>query len=121
MKNIIKLAFVICIIVTIIYYSSQRRDNLRTNGIWGKGRIIGTKIVKGTYFVYLFNGKIYNRTCPFTDIEIKLLLNRTLPVLYIKDDENINSLFIRKGDFEKYEIPYPDSLKWMCDSLNICE
>lgn len=121
MKNKISWIIVISIFAIVYSHSYQRRISLSENGLWGHGVIKGWKSIKGTNIVYVFNNKEYVSPTILSGNEIFLLKEKHIPVLYLEKDEETNSLLITKKDFVRYEKSYPDSLKWICDSLNICE
>lgn len=45
------------------------------------------------------------------------LMNRTLPVVYEKDNPNNSWLLIKPTDFEYFNLPFPDSLKWIKEDV----
>lgn len=97
------------------------RKNLSENGAWGVGEIIGYKYIRGLYIRYKFKGNEKVSSTSLVVDEIRLLKNKKFPVLYLKDDENSETILILKKDFKLYEKKYPDSLRWVCDSLHICQ
>ena len=122
MKNLIFLIILIGIIVLLLNHSKERKNDLETKGIWGVGVIKGTRLIRNIRIVYIFNNKEYiTSSTILNDSDISSLENKQLPVLYLKEDKDSNELLFLKKDFADFKKPYPDSLKWICDSLNICE
>jgi hypothetical protein len=122
MKNLIFLFVIISIVALIVKCSNNYRNGLEAKGIWGKAIIIGTRPIRNLRIVYIFNNKEYvTGGTPLKNSEILLLKNKQLPVLYLKEDEDSNELLFLKKDFADFKKPYPDSLKWICDSLYICK
>ena len=122
MKNLIFLFVIIVIIVLLLNHSRERKNDLETKGIWGIGVIKGTRLIKNIRIVYIFNNKEYvTSSTTLTDSDISSLESKPLPVLYLKEDEDSNELLFLKEDFANLKKPYPDSLKWICGSLHICQ
>ena len=122
MKNLFFLIILIGIIVLLLNHSKERKNDLETKGIWGVGVIKGTRLIRNIRIVYIFNNKEYiTSSTILNDSDISSLENKQLPVLYLKEDKDSNELLFLKKDFADFKKPYPDSLKWICDSLNICE
>jgi hypothetical protein len=42
-----------------------------------------------------------------------LFVNKNFPVIFSKNKTNVNEILIFPKDFEKYKLPYPDSLIWV--------
>jgi hypothetical protein len=122
MKNLIFLFVLIGIIVLLLNHSKESKNNLMTKGVWGVGVIKGTRLIRNIRLVYIFNDKEYvTGSTILSDSDILALKNKPLPILYLKEDEDSNELLFLKKDFADFKKPYPDSLKWICDSLYICK
>jgi len=91
-----------------------------------EGTVEGTKIGKFNYFIsYSFNyqSKSYFKlkssfTASFDGVN-NFLVGKKFPLILSKKNIDNNELLIFKEDFERYGLVYPDSLKWVCDSLKL--
>jgi hypothetical protein len=118
-KNTIVITVFILVVLYSWYSASLHREKLKKEGIIGSGKILGDKFIKGSRIKYYFHEKEYLETTHFGSSKIGKIVNRTFPVIYLKDDEKVNHILIFKKDFEDYNLKYPDSLKWVCDSLKL--
>ena len=100
---------------------------LKSKMLFSKGIVKKTKIGKSNYFIiYDFNylTKSYSEhksifgIVSFSDAN-KFLVGKSFPLIISEEDPENNDLLIFKEDFEKYNLVYPDSLKWVCDSLKL--
>ncbi len=48
----------------------------------------------------------------YSDVE-KFIVGKTFPVVYNPNSPHSNHLLIRKKDFEQFNVPFPDSMKWV--------
>lgn len=71
-------------------------------------------------YTYTLNGIMYTNTLNVATSVIKdSLIGKTLPVIYDTTAKNVKNstfaacLLITPDDFKKYNIPFPDSLKWV--------
>jgi hypothetical protein len=99
--------------------SIKNRNNLKIKGVISNAIIIGDKFIKGSMLKYSFNNVEYLDRTGLGSSKIKKLVGKQFPIIYLKEDESVNDILIFKSDFDTYNMPYPDSLKWVCDSLKI--
>ena len=130
-KKVINVVGGSILILAFIYsfYNSHRHvDDLRKERIITNAIVTGTKTGKSNRFItYRFNYKkgTFDESkgaSPFSFSEInRFLVGKPFPLIVSKTDMAVNDLLITKSDFEKYNLAYPDSLKWLCDSLKLSE
>ncbi|WP_341228276.1 hypothetical protein [uncultured Arcticibacterium sp.] len=53
--------------------------------------------------------------------EKKEFIGKKFPVICSKKEHEASYILILKRDFEEFGLVRPDSLNWICDSLNICD
>ncbi len=111
--------FIIGFLIYLYFNAKQDQVLLRSKGKIGVALITGYKYIKGLNIIYTFHKKEYVTSTGIGSSKAKKLINRKFPILYIEGKEEINKILIFKQDFELYEFQYPDSLKWLCDSLKL--
>lgn len=97
------------------YERTIQKDTQITNG-----KILSTSVSYrgGVYVEYSFednNGKSWETEQPM-NIEMwkrNSFVNKRFPVVFSKMKPEINEILIFPKDFEKYNIPFPDSLQWV--------
>jgi hypothetical protein len=109
----------------IIAYGYYQQKTLESRKKITTGIITGTKIIKGVYITYDFSVGInsYSFTTVSNKISTedirKFLQCKTFPVIYDSLNISQSELLIFKEDFKNYGFTYPDSLKWVSDSLRL--
>lgn len=93
---------------------------LRNYGVYTTGHIIGNGyFYKGTFrfkYDYYVNGKKYEEECTprkFDDNIARDFEGKSFPVLYYPKRPGLSDMSITAYDFEEYDRPFPDSLKWI--------
>lgn len=114
-----------CISTAIRFYllkSNLENNRKLTTGQVYKFRPVGSKYPGGTAnFRYLVDDSIYDGSTSFKSINKKLgykLVDSLFYVLYDSNRPTNAVILIDKGDFEYYDISYPDSLKWLDEIFN---
>ena len=126
LTNVIVLAiFAIMIVYSCIRFN-RNEVYLKEAGIMIIGKITGDKLTKNNFFItysFKYNQKNHNDLKTASNIQIgdvpKFLINKSFPLILSKEDPENNALLIFREDFERYNLVYPDSLKWVCDSLKL--
>lgn len=76
---------------------------------------------KATYEYYVGHVK-YSRGSRRSELTVKLcnehFLGKTFPVVYHPDDIPLSALLIFPDDFKRFDYAFPDSLKWVLDSVD---
>jgi hypothetical protein len=127
-KHITRIILVIFAVIIICSYIKFKKDqnNLKSSGMMTIAKVTGDKLTKNTYLIkYSFwhKNRIYNDMKSDNQLDLddvdRLLVNKTFPLILFPSDPNNNDLLLFKEDFERYNLAYPDSLKWICDSLKL--
>ncbi|PLK43911.1 hypothetical protein [Emticicia sp. TH156] len=89
------------------------------------GTITGSKLIKGLYISYTYkigsetySGLTTAKGISSDDIN-KYLVGRKFPLIYDSLDFNKSDILFLANEFKALKIDYPDSLKWVCDSLKL--
>lgn len=118
-KNQMGCLFIIGFLIYLYFNAKQNQALLRNKGKTGEALITGYKYIKGLNIIYTFHEKEYLTSTGIGSFEAKKLINRKFPIVYLEGKDEINKILIFKQDFDLYEFQYPDSLKWLCDSLKL--
>lgn len=121
MKNYIKVILFIALLVAL-YFSIHSNENstvsrLKKNGKWTKSEVVEFSVRNGARWMHFIffteNGqqiKIYEQ-CRMNNCNV--FLNKKFTVLYNPDNPYEVALFYHRSVFDAYNIPFPDSLKWV--------
>ncbi len=99
--------------------SNEEEKKLKANPCFSIAKIINAyyNIGKGSdgihvdYEFYHENKKITGHEIYYgTGPKKKYFLNKSFPVIYLKEDPTINQIMIVWQEYEKYNLPQPDSL-----------
>ena len=117
---------VILLFVFIVIYTTVRRYNLKTEYLIGQGVIVkaagkGGKSAGGfnVDFYLSLDGKRYkgSNLYGFDQINAPMInrffIGKQFPVAYYKNNPHNNQVLILETDFQKFNLPYPDSLNWV--------
>lgn len=95
---------------------------LETNGLIANGKIIDYKLgYRGTIaFIYSFevNGKRILSKTSFPELipnQPTDFIDKSFPVIYLSDNVSYCELLISRYSFDKFNIPFPDTLKWVTE------
>ena len=119
--NIVGCAFLIIMIgigyIQVINLEKRKKITI--------GTVTGTKLIKGLYITYSYEVDSNTYTGLTTakgisnDKIYKYLAGKKFPLIYDSlDFYNSNILFL-ENQFKSQNLDYPDSLKWVCDSLRL--
>lgn len=98
-KNTVVAIIILGILILIskcIYRSNK--NALKENGIIGIAIITGDKFIKGSNIKYTLNTEEYLETTELGASEIRTLLNKKIPIIYLKDEPKVNDLLLYKKD-----------------------
>lgn len=120
-SNIFLIIFFIVVII-IIFNSNYRINLISESPSITTGIIYNEKYGNGgwlyLYYSFEVNGKINygKKTTPYGNKE-GFFNRKQFPVIYKEDQINLNDLLIEPKDFKKYDLDFPDSLKWILPHL----
>jgi hypothetical protein len=101
----------------IIISNINSKQRLKEKGIWTSAEIIKTEVNRGhLYFHYQFlsqDGQTITDEESFPLINSKIYQGKFFPVLYNSENPKEFELFILRATFDNFDLPYPDSLKWL--------
>jgi len=118
MGKIFKEIFRVTVFMLILYlfvelYRDYKKNQIQNCHKFTIGYVIlvekNTKN-RGTSFEYFVESKRYARTGKIYPFELPI---GKIPVLYPCSDPDFGQLMLTPEDFEEYDLPYPDSLKWI--------
>lgn len=123
-------SFVIIIIISIFIYISGKEsgDNYRSNILKNPSLTSGTvtgvdlKGRLGNFIEYHFSygGNLYssdgNAHKEYASLR-NFIINKKFPVVFDSVNPNYNMILILPEDFKNYNIPFPDSLKWVLNYI----
>ena len=120
-----QMAIVACglLLIGMYVYGSIRSNDLFLNHSTAKGKIIecyfkrrsaGNISLKYTFEV---NGEIHESFAYATNLSkntcTEKFVGKTFTVLYEKEDVDNNAMLLSPETFQYFQIPFPDSLKWV--------
>ena len=119
-ENIIRGLVVVAfgVLFWILNFMHNKRDkHLKQHLGMSTGYIYGITTSKGDVtFSYTFNigYKEYQGGTIIGDLaDHHSIMHRFFPVVYDSTDIDINDILVRPSDFERFGIPFPDSLEWV--------
>lgn len=117
--------FLILLLVPIaIWYSIfMHEKSIKKNQCFSVARIVKlTKGFKGNYsYTYEFldrNKAIINNKSYLNLKYNPVFVNKFFLVVYNCDKPMIHDVLIREKDYQKYNLIFPDSLRWVCNYIN---
>ena len=116
---ILKIIGIFAFFMLLRWMSIKQHNELKIKGVISNATIIGDSFMKGSHIKYYFNDERYSTPTGLGSSKIQKLVGKQFPIIYLKENEKRNDILIFKSDFDKFNLPYPDSLKWVCDSLKI--
>ncbi len=120
-SNKLSLLIVIILFVAVILIIKVREINLNKHGILLNAKttewVTGSKMSMDLRYEFYYNGKkIIDNNATGNFRGNRNFEDKYFPVMY--DSElGMSQLLITPADFEKYNIPFPDSLKWVLPYL----
>lgn len=113
-------------LIGIVVYGFWSRNRLEKEHLIGNAKIYhcqnGAKGNAGTTFLdyqYIINDKEFKATGAYLAEEIKyyigndFFVNKTFPIVYYPPRPSISRILITPRDFSDFNMPFPDSLKWV--------
>ena len=110
------------------FWAEVGQCNLKNKYLIGEAVIINADARGGTSsggfwidFVLIIGDKYYNGSSMYHLNKLKVrmvrkfFIGRRFPVAYYRKNPNNNQLLILESDFQKFHLPYPDSLNWVKD------
>ncbi|MFO0322978.1 MAG: hypothetical protein ACK504_11200 [Bacteroidota bacterium] len=121
-KNIhkgLKLILVLSVPASIWFFSYLKKKSINGNKCLGVATV--TKLSFGFKGNYSFHIEFYDNRNNLIKVKSTLIFGRRdssivkkkFPVVYNCDNPKEYCILITKDNFEKYNIPFPDSLKWV--------
>ena len=107
------------------YYVVPKKKNLvrLSQVLSNAGRIVEINSLRRTTevsafrYIYHIDGKKYSNKIylgiKFQSHGSSYLMDRTLPIVYEKDNPDNSWLLIKPEDFEYFDLRFPDSLNWI--------
>ena len=116
-KSYIGVIVVCCLLVVFIIARNNNQDDLKKNGILVSARItrvyFGGKSSGGFKCVFEYEGKEMELSSRSTIKRgVHDFVGKTFPGKY-SPNTNTLEILIAPDDFEKFSIPFPDSLQWV--------
>lgn len=107
--------FVFSIIRTLILENNLKRNKIIVNGFITE---YSTSYRGGLEIIYTFEfkSKVYKGETAYPEIYSRhsnRFVGRYFPVIFTLDNPNFNKILISTSKFKKYNIEFPDSLKWV--------
>lgn len=107
----------------VFYFVSGKRKIPVENSKLVKGMVTSVKAQKGLKLIqYTFSlnetkysGEDLQNICVELGREI---IGKEFAVIYDKYDPNTSSILISKKSFDKYDVSFPDSLKWVIETCH---
>jgi hypothetical protein len=126
-KPLVKSLYSIAImgaIFFVIHLSSQKEnreikeDLIITNGTVYDSRMAHKGGVNIFYYFFVDGKHIkQTKTLSISSSFRSIFLNRTFPVVYSSKNPELNRMLVLKSDFKRFEIPFPDSLKFLNEMI----
>jgi hypothetical protein len=117
-----KKSFIACIVliglfIISIIWTNKDHDELKKKGVIVEAQIIrvnlGGKTSGGFQCLITYNGKKKELPSPSTLVKGSFdFIGKTFPAMYLPGKDMLEIL-ITPRDFEKFNIPFPDSLNWV--------
>jgi hypothetical protein len=103
--------------VLLIFYRNRIQTDLKNHGTLVNAKIIrvnsGGRTSGGFECIFSYQGKVLEQPSPSTLQKGTFnFVNKTFPAMYSRKYQTLEVL-ITPTDFEKYNIPFPDSLNWV--------
>jgi len=123
-KNRIFYTGVVLLLISFLAFAKYSRLILKESHLVTNGFIDGVRIVGRERFVrvdyhYFIDGRKYSANSSFNPNQMsyenfRLLKKKKIPVVYHKGAiRTISFPLIFPGDYEDFNVPFPDSLKWI--------
>jgi hypothetical protein len=117
-----KKSFIVCIIglgllIVLIIWRNMNQNDLKNDGVIVEAQIIrvnlGGRTSGGFQCLITYKGEEKELSSPSTLVKGSFdFIGKTFPAMYLPD-KDILEILITPRDFEKFNIPFPDSLNWV--------
>jgi len=121
-QNLISFIIIVITLGGGLFLTYYYSNDLKHNGVIVTTKILnvnsGGKMPGGFNCLVKYNGKLFERPSGTSIYRGRFdFVGKTFPAIY---SPNTNSLkiLITPGDFEKFNIPFPDSLKWVLSYIS---
>jgi len=109
--------FIFLLFILVIFWRNMIQEDLKKNGVIVNAEIIkvnvGGKVSGGFQCRFNFKGEMYEESSPSTlHSGVYDFIGKTFPAMYSRKHDALEIL-ITPTDFEKFNIPFPDSLNWV--------
>jgi hypothetical protein len=112
----------ILVIISVFAYIIVAKIRLKKDGILLNAKTIdwaiGSKMSLNLKYEFYYNGERVTGASPLSKIRGNPdFENRYFPVMYYPKMGGHSQLLVQPSDFEKFNLPFPDSLKWVLSYL----
>jgi len=116
-KSLIGTIVVIILFIGIIIWSNSIDDDLKKNGVLISAKILGVnlggKTSGGFHCLIIYKNQVIERPSSSSLTYGKFdFVGKTFPAMY-SPNTNTLEVLIAPVDFEKFGMPFPDSLNWV--------
>lgn len=120
MKNkilkIILFGTIVLLMVCAIMYNQLKTKELKKNGVLLNAQVKGISFVaKGSSmykYSFYYDGSFFLKESSTGIKKLNFIVGRFFPVIFSPKTHNCE-LLISPEDFSKFDLPFPDSLKWV--------
>ena len=123
----ITIMLILFIVIFVILFPKYKEQRIKNNALFTVGKI--NSIENGHraasafyYYKYLVNKDTISSNRSGNSVK-NIFLNKNFPVIFNSNKPKENRMLIYPRDFERFDIPFPDSLNWVkeYDSDSIIE
>jgi hypothetical protein len=116
-KSLIGMIVMIILVIAVFVWRKINQDDLKKNGIIVSTKILrvnyGGKVSGGFECLINYNGQQIERPSVSSIKSGRFnFISKTFPGMY-SPKTNTLEVLIAPADFKKFNIPFPDSLKWV--------
>jgi len=116
-KSLIACIVLIGLFIISIIWTNKDHDELKKKGVIVEAKIIrvnfGGKTSGGFQCLITYKGENKELPSPSSLVSSKIyFIGKTFPAMYLPG-KDILEILITPRDFEKFNIPFPDSLNWV--------
>ena len=116
-KSFIFCVIATCLFIILIIWRNANQDDLKKNGVVVEAKILrvnlGGKVGGGFECLINYNGLDKQMSSPSSIVKGSFdFVGKSFPAMYLPK-KDILEVLITPKDFEKFKIPFPDSLNWV--------
>lgn len=110
---------ILLFLIGLHFLHVKRTERIKQNILWSVGFIQSTKLnYKSSptfYYFFSYKDSIINSSTnlPIRYYERNKFINKAFPVAFSSHDPQTTYLLVFPEDFKKFDLPFPDSLKWV--------